>query len=39
MYESIFNTEIEIERGNNENIKILYIKPEILSFVRKKRLE
>jgi hypothetical protein len=40
IYGSIFNPETQTyERRNNENVKILYNKPNIFSFIRKNRLE
>ena len=40
IYGPIFNPETQIyERRSNENIKSLYNKPDILYFIRKKRLE
>lgn len=40
IYGSIFNPETQTyERRSNENVKSLYNKPNILSFIRKKRLE
>jgi len=40
IYGTIFNPEIQTyEKGNNKNIKRLYNKPDILSFIRKTRLE
>jgi len=40
IYGPIFNSEIQTyERRSNENVKLLYSKPNILSFCREKRLE